>query len=135
MLVTSSPVHEQHFITRIGWLRAAVVGANYVILSTASVIVGAAAANPGAHTVLLSGIAALTAGAISMAAGEYVSVSSQTDTEAADLAREAEEQRIDPRGEPRELAAIYINRGLSATGERGRRRADGEGRARCACAR
>jgi VIT1/CCC1 family predicted Fe2+/Mn2+ transporter len=106
-------VREQHFITRIGWLRAAVLGANDGVLSTASVIAGVAAANPGAHTVLLSGVAALTAGAMSMAAGEYVSVSSQADTEAADLAREADEQATDPLGEARELAAIYIKRGLS----------------------
>ena len=105
-------VTERHFVTRIGWLRAAVLGANDGVLSTASVIVGVAAANPGAHAVLLSGVAALTAGAMSMAAGEYVSVSSQADTEAADLAREAEEQRVDPRGEARELAMIYIKRGL-----------------------
>ena len=110
----TAPLHEQHFITRIGWLRAAVLGANDGVLSTASVIVGVAAANPGAHTVLLSGIAALTAGAMSMAAGEYVSVGSQADTEAADLAREAREQELDPRGEARELAAIYIKRGLTA---------------------
>lgn len=110
----AAPLHERHFITRIGWLRAAVLGANDGVLSTASVIVGVAAANPGAHAVLLSGVAALTAGAMSMAAGEYVSVSSQADTEAADLAREAEEQRADPRGETRELAAIYIKRGLTA---------------------
>jgi len=105
---------ENHFITRIGWLRAAVLGANDGVLSTASVIVGVAAANPGAHAVLLSGVAALVAGAMSMAAGEYVSVSSQADTEAADLAREAAEQKADPRGETRELAAIYIKRGLTA---------------------
>lgn len=99
---------------RIGWLRAAVLPANDGVLSTASVIVGVASANPEAHTVLLSGVAALAAGAMSMAAGEYVSVSSQADTEAADLAREAAEQRADPRGETRELAAIYIKRGLTA---------------------
>ncbi len=104
---------EQHFVTRIGWLRAAVLGANDGVLSTASVIVGVAAANPGAHAVLLSGVAALTAGAMSMAAGEYVSVSSQADSEAADLAREAMEQAADPGGEARELAAIYIRRGLT----------------------
>ena len=106
--------NETHFITRIGWLRAAVLGANDGVLSTASVIVGVAAANPGAHAVPLSGVAALAAGAMSMAAGEYVSVSSQADTEAADLARERKEQIDDPRGEVRELAAIYIKRGLSA---------------------
>ena len=112
--MTASPPRENHFITRIGWLRAAVLGANDGVLSTASVITGVAAANPGAHAVLVAGIAALTAGAMSMAAGEYVSVSSQADTEAADLAREAAEQQADPRGEARELAAIYIKRGLSA---------------------
>ena len=106
--------HENHFITRIGWLRAAVLGANDGVLSTASVIVGVVAANPGARAVLLSGVAALVAGAMSMAAGEYVSVSSQADTEAADLAREAAEQKADPRGETRELAAIYVKRGLTA---------------------
>jgi len=113
-LPATTPIHEQHFITRIGWLRAAVLGANDGVLSTASVIVGVAAANPGAHAVLLSGVAALAAGAMSMAAGEYVSVSSQADTEAADLAREAREHELDPRGETRELAAIYIKRGLTA---------------------
>nr|WP_295659140.1 VIT family protein [Polymorphobacter sp.] len=105
---------ENHYITRIGWLRAAVLGANDGVLSTASVIAGVAAANPGGRQVLLAGVAALVAGAMSMAAGEYVSVSSQADTEAADLAREAQEQKDDPRGETRELAAIYIKRGLSA---------------------
>lgn len=112
--MTAVPIHENHFITRINWLRAAVLGANDGVLSTASVIVGVAAANPGAHTVILSGVAALVAGAMSMAAGEYVSVSSQADSEAADLAREAREHEVDPRGEMRELAAIYIKRGLSA---------------------
>lgn len=111
---SAAPKREQHFITRIGWLRAAVLGANDGVLSTASVITGVAAASPGAHAVLLSGVAALVAGAMSMAAGEYVSVSSQSDTEAADLAREAAEQAADPRGEARELAEIYIKRGLTA---------------------
>ncbi len=111
--MTNQP-RENHFITRIGWLRAAVLGANDGVLSTASVIAGVAAANPEGRQVLLAGIAALVAGAMSMAAGEYVSVSSQADTEAADLAREAQEQKDDPRGETRELAAIYIKRGLSA---------------------
>lgn len=106
---------ENHFITRIGWLRAAVLGANDGVLSTASVIVGVAAAHPGAQAVLLSGVAALVAGAMSMAAGEYVSVSSQSDTETADLAREAAEQKADPRGETHELAAIYVKRGLTAS--------------------
>ncbi len=113
--LSAAPLREQHFITRIGWLRAAVLGANDGVLSTASVIVGVAAASPGAHAVLLSGVAALVAGAMSMAAGEYVSVSSQADTEAADLAREATELKADPRGEQRELAAIYIRRGLPAS--------------------
>lgn len=113
-LSSAQPPREQHFITRIGWLRAAVLGANDGVLSTASVIVGVAAANPGAHAVLLSGVAALTAGAMSMAAGEYVSVSSQADTEVADLAREAAEQKADPPGEARELAMIYVKRGLTA---------------------
>ncbi|UAJ10707.1 VIT family protein [Polymorphobacter megasporae] len=110
----SGRMNENHFITRIGWLRAAVLGANDGVLSTASVIAGVAAANPQGRQVLLAGIAALVAGAMSMAAGEYVSVSSQADTEAADLAREEQEQMHDPRGETRELAAIYIKRGLSA---------------------
>ena len=110
----TNPMNENHFITRIGWLRAAVLGANDGVLSTASVIAGVAAANPEGRQVLLAGIAALVAGAMSMAAGEYVSVSSQADTEAADLAREAAEQEADPRGEARELAAIYIKRGLTA---------------------
>jgi VIT1/CCC1 family predicted Fe2+/Mn2+ transporter len=111
--LTTHP-HENHFITRVGWLRAAVLGANDGVLSTASVIAGVAAANPEGRQVLLAGVAALVAGAMSMAAGEYVSVSSQADTEAADLAREATEQQADPRGEARELAAIYIKRGLTA---------------------
>lgn len=112
--MTAQAIHENHFITRIGWLRAAVLGANDGVLSTASVIVGVAAANPGAKAVLLAGVAALVAGAMSMAAGEYVSVSSQADTEAADLAREAREQELDPHGETRELAMIYVKRGLNA---------------------
>ena len=106
---------ENHFITRIGWLRAAVLGANDGVMSTASVIAGVAAANPQGPQVLLAGVAALIAGAMAMAAGEYVSVSSQSDTEAADLAREQAEQVADPRGEARELAAIYIKRGLTAS--------------------
>jgi len=110
----STTTSENHFITRIGWLRAAVLGANDGVLSTASVIAGVAAADPHAPQVLLAGVAALVAGAMSMAAGEYVSVSSQADTEAADLARERAEQAADPRGEARELAAIYIKRGLTA---------------------
>ena len=105
---------ESHFITRVGWLRAAVLGANDGVLSTASIIVGVAAAEPGLHQVLLSGAAALAAGAMSMAAAEYVSVSSQSDTESADLARERRELRDNPASEQRELASIYVQRGLSA---------------------
>jgi VIT1/CCC1 family predicted Fe2+/Mn2+ transporter len=107
------PIHpEHHMIGRIGWLRAAVLGANDGILSTASLISGVAAAD-GSHTsVLIAGIAGLVAGAMSMAAGEYVSVSSQADTEHAELGRERQELRDDVEGERQELADIYIKRGL-----------------------
>lgn len=104
--------HERHLVARIGWLRAAVLGANDGIVSTASLIVGVAAAAAGKGDVLLAGIAGLVAGAMSMAAGEYVSVSSQADTEKADLSREREELRNDPVAEEAELAGIYIKRGL-----------------------
>ena len=103
---------ERHQVQRIGWLRAAVLGANDGIVSTASLIVGVAAAASSKSEVLLAGVAGLVAGAMSMAAGEYVSVSSQADTEAADLAREREELTTDPEFEHRELAAIYRKRGL-----------------------
>jgi len=105
--------NEAHLVARIGWLRAAVLGANDGIVSTASLIVGVAAA-PGARPseVMLAGIAGLVAGAMSMAAGEYVSVSSQSDTEEADLARERRELAADPEAEHAELAAIYQARGL-----------------------
>lgn len=103
---------EGHRVERIGWLRAAVLGANDGIVSTASLIVGVAAAEPGRTAILLSGIAGLVAGAMSMAAGEFVSVSSQADAEAADFARETEELVNDPDGEHEELAAIYRGRGL-----------------------
>ncbi len=104
---------ESHLVARIGWLRAAVLGANDGIVSTASLVVGvaSAAAQPGA--ILLTGIAGLVAGAMSMAAGEYVSVSSQADTEKADLARERAELAGDPASEHAELAAIYVARGLA----------------------
>jgi VIT1/CCC1 family predicted Fe2+/Mn2+ transporter len=105
---------ERHQVQRIGWLRAAVLGANDGIVSTASLIVGVAAAASGRSEILLAGIAGLVAGAMSMAAGEYVSVSSQADTEAADLAREREELKSDPEFEHRELASIYRGRGLDA---------------------
>lgn len=103
---------ERHQVHRIGWLRAAVLGANDGIVSTASLIVGVAAAASGKSEVLLAGVAGLVAGAMSMAAGEYVSVSSQADTEAADLERERAELKNDPEFEHRELAAIYQKRGL-----------------------
>ncbi|WP_029076015.1 VIT1/CCC1 transporter family protein [Kaistia adipata] len=103
---------ENHLVHRIGWLRAAVLGANDGILSTSSLIVGVAAAASGPNEILLAGIAGLVAGAMSMAAGEYVSVSSQSDTENADLARERAELAADIEAEHRELAAIYEQRGL-----------------------
>ena len=105
---------EHHVVDRIGWLRAAVLGANDGILSVSSIIVGVAAARPGVSAILLAGIAGLVAGAVSMAAGEFVSVSSQADAEAAERAREAAELAEDPDGEHRELAAIYRARGLDA---------------------
>ncbi len=103
---------ERHRTDRIGWLRAAVLGANDGIVSTASLVLGVSAAGTGHSTVLLTGIAGLVAGAMSMAAGEYVSVHSQADTEGADLARESAELERDPAAERRELTAIYAARGL-----------------------
>lgn len=103
---------EVHYADRIGWLRAGVLGANDGIVSTASLVVGVAAASAVRGDVLLAGIAGLVAGAMSMAAGEYVSVSSQADTEKADLAREKKELETDDASERRELAKIYIQRGL-----------------------
>jgi len=103
---------ENHLISRIGWLRAAVLGANDGIVSTASLIVGVAAANAAASNVLVAGIAGLVAGAMSMAAGEYVSVSSQSDTERADLDRERRELATQPSFERQELADIYVKRGV-----------------------
>ena len=105
---------EQHRTNRIGWLRAAVLGANDGILSTGSLIVGVAAAEASSNSVLVAGMAGLVAGAMSMAAGEYVSVSSQSDTETADLARERAELANDDKFEHEELAAIYVKRGLDA---------------------
>ncbi|WP_445679652.1 VIT1/CCC1 transporter family protein [Radicibacter daui] len=107
------PHGETHFISRIGWLRAAVLGANDGIVSTASLVVGVSAAAASQQEVLLAGIAGMVAGAMSMAAGEYVSVSSQADTEAADLAREEQELRDEPEFELHELTEIYVERGLS----------------------
>jgi vacuolar iron transporter family protein len=108
------PVHrELHRTDRIGWLRAAVLGANDGIVSTASLMVGVGAASQGRSALLVAGGAGLVAGALSMAAGEYVSVSSQSDTERADLAREQAELVAQPELEKRELAAIYVERGLT----------------------
>jgi len=106
------PHRERHLVDRIGWLRAAVLGANDGILSTASLITGVAAADSSRTGILLAGVAGLVAGAMSMAAGEYVSVSSQADTENADLAREREELATDVEGEREELTQIYVDRGL-----------------------
>jgi VIT1/CCC1 family predicted Fe2+/Mn2+ transporter len=103
---------ESHRASRIGWLRAAVLGANDGIVSTASLILGVAAAGADAKGILIAGVAGLVAGASSMAAGEYVSVSSQSDTEQADLAREKRELASDPEFEHAEMAAIYVRRGL-----------------------
>lgn len=105
---------ENHLVSRIGWLRAAVLGANDGIVSTASLIVGVAAASAATSEVLIAGVAGLVAGAMSMAAGEYVSVSSQADTEQADLARERGELAGQPEFEREELARIYIQRGVEA---------------------
>lgn len=112
MLENPSIHADNHYVHRIGWLRAAVLGANDGIVSVASVLVGVASASAPHHTVILSGLAALVAGAMSMAAGEYVSVSSQSDTERADLAREKAELEIHWDDELEELATIYERRGL-----------------------
>lgn len=104
---------ELHHTSRTGWLRAAVLGANDGIVSTASLIIGVASSGAGEQTILLAGTASLVAGAMSMAAGEYVSVSSQADTETADLALERESLRTDREYESRELATIYEQRGLA----------------------
>lgn len=107
------PLHrESHLIQRIGWLRAAVLGANDGIISTASLVVGVAAASATSADVLVAGVAGLVAGAMSMAAGEYVSVSSQADTESADLARERRELADSPEAELLELTQIYVARGV-----------------------
>lgn len=104
---------ELHRSDRIGWLRAAVLGANDGVVSTASLVVGVAASGASRSAVLVAGVAGLVAGAMSMAAGEYVSVSSQSDTEEADLARERKELATDDAVERAELAAIYVGRGVS----------------------
>jgi VIT1/CCC1 family predicted Fe2+/Mn2+ transporter len=108
------PTPETHRSGRVGWLRASVLGANDGILSTSSLVLGVAAAHATHASILLAGIAGLVAGAMSMAAGEYVSVHSQADTEKADLALEREELKVDPKGEHEELAKIYVGRGLDA---------------------
>jgi vacuolar iron transporter family protein len=105
---------ELHRFERIGWLRAAVMGANDGIVSTASLILGVAAAGAAGNAVVIAGVAGLVAGSMSMAAGEYVSVSSQSDTEQADLARERKELETDDASERAELAGIYVTRGLDA---------------------
>lgn len=105
-------IHEAHRSHRVGWLRAAVLGANDGIVSTASLIIGVASASAGKGSVLLAGVAGLVAGAMSMAAGEYVSVSSQADTEKADLEQEKKSLEENEEFETKELAAIYQNRGL-----------------------
>ncbi len=107
------PHSETHRVDRIGWLRAAVLGANDGLVSTASLVVGVAAAATSHGGILIAGVAGLAAGAMSMAAGEYVSVSSQSDTDKADLAREAVELAGDHEAETRELAGIYVERGVA----------------------
>lgn len=112
--MTEVPLSEHHLVHRTGWLRAAVLGANDGIISVSSLLVGVASAPAATHTnVLLAGAAALVGGALSMAAGEYVSVSSQSDTERADLARERAELARAPEQETAELAAIYVSRGVT----------------------
>jgi VIT1/CCC1 family predicted Fe2+/Mn2+ transporter len=113
--VAPPPPRERHRSDRIGWLRAAVLGANDGIVSTASLVIGIAAAQSTRQQVLVAGVAGMVAGAMSMAAGEYVSVSSQSDTESADLAIERAELAADPHFEREELAEIYVARGLDGT--------------------
>ncbi|MEO6080985.1 MAG: VIT family protein [Steroidobacteraceae bacterium] len=105
--------HEFHRVGRTGWLRAAVLGANDGLISTASLVMGMAAAQLGSSVVFMAGLAGLVGGALSMAAGEYVSVSSQADSELADLARERAELEVSPEAEHRELVGIYVQRGLA----------------------
>jgi vacuolar iron transporter family protein len=112
-MVRSTQHRERHFVARLGWLRAAVLGANDGIISTASLVVGVAAAGADKTSILVAGIAGLVAGAMSMAAGEYVSVSSQSDTEKSELARERLELKTDIEFEKRELTDIYVERGVS----------------------
>ncbi|MDI1296376.1 MAG: VIT family protein, partial [bacterium] len=109
----ADPHHAVHYVNRVGWLRAAVLGANDGIVSTASLLTGIAASGATRDAILLSGVAALVAGAMSMAAGEYVSVSAQSDTERADLAKERQALVQQPEAEWRELRDIYVDRGLT----------------------
>lgn len=113
MVASPRPHHAIHYVNRVGWLRAAVLGANDGIVSTASLLTGIAASGASRESILLSGIAAMFAGAMSMAAGEYVSVSAQSDTERADLAKERHAITQQPETEWEELRDIYIERGLS----------------------
>jgi VIT1/CCC1 family predicted Fe2+/Mn2+ transporter len=113
MTETSAHPDDPHYVARSGWLRAAVLGANDGIVSVSSLVVGVAAADPSPRAVLIAGVAGLTAGAMSMAAGEYVSVSSQSDTERADTKREKKALEETPEAEFAELVAIYEERGLS----------------------
>lgn len=113
MTLPSAHDNEPHYITRSGWLRAAVLGANDGIVSISSLLVGVASADPSPRAVLIAGVAGLTAGAMSMAAGEYVSVSSQSDIERADIEREKRALTEEPEKEHAELVAIYQHRGLS----------------------
>ena len=130
------PGAESHYVHRTAWLRAAVLGANDGIISTASLIMGVAAAAGGRTEILTAAVAGWAAGAMSMAAGEYVSVSSQADSEAADLARERRALREQPSKEKSELAHIYEDRGVQpALARAGGRSAHGQGRARRPCAR
>ena len=108
------PHNEMHRTHRIGWLRAAVLGANDGIVSTASLVIGVAAAGSAHHEIVIAGVAGLIAGALSMAAGEYISVSSQADTEKADIELEKKHLEDEPEYELRELAAIYVERGLDS---------------------
>lgn len=114
MTANSAHPDDPHYVHRTGWLRAAVLGANDGIISVASLIIGVAAATPETGPAMVAGVAALMAGALSMAAGEYISVSSQADSEQADICREAEALAATPADEEEELAAIYQARGLSA---------------------
>jgi len=112
--------HPSHFVTRLGWLRAAVLGANDGLLSTASLMIGVGSAKASHEAIVVAGLAGLVAGAMSMAAGEYVSVGSQLDSEAADIERERRELRDDRESELTELTGIYVKRGsvASSTGRR-----------------